>query len=399
MKFLKLSYTNAARLMTCVVSLAPFSARSQDLSAIAQSDPGSGWTLLLEWTAEIGTPYEMRVAPDVLGPWSPLLEEPIVADSNEMSIEVDPTSDRRFFRVRVADDTPNPTSREFERIPSGTTLIGSPEDELGHTPEEAQFEATFTNDFFVQTTETTNEEFVNVIHWALGEGLIAFDTNEGQLANVEGRIEFLTKFSATSALSWDGAEVAIAPGAERLPAVNVTWYGAMAYCHCLSLREELISPIDFANWSMALDQPGYRLPTEAEWEHACRAGTTTAFHTGDAPESLEEAEWFAWNSDGRLHEGAQKAPNPWGLFDISGNAMEWVWDVYEDYPTESVTDPSGPDPETQVLRRLRRVVRGGNFFSSEGRLRVARRQGFRPDDGEEEISFRIARTAIAPANE
>ena len=109
--------------------------------------------------------------------------------------------------------------------------------------------------------------------------------------------------------------------ADDLPVENVAWIDALAFCQKLSEKE----------------QKRYRLPTEAEWEYACRAGTTTAFYSGDTEVELSAAGRYSGNSGGQTHPVGQKKPNAWGLFDMHGNVMQWCSDLYSDYPATGET--------------------------------------------------------------
>lgn len=107
---------------------------------------------------------------------------------------------------------------------------------------------------------------------------------------------------------------------DDLPVENVSWDDVIEFCKKLSQKEA----------------KKYRLPTEAEWEYACRAGTEMRFSTGDDEEELKKAGWFNGNSDKKTHPVGQKAPNAWGLYDMHGNVMEWCRDVYKDYPDSRI---------------------------------------------------------------
>ena len=204
-----------------------------------------------------------------------------------------------------------------------------------------------------------------------------------------------------------------APGGEnsaKLPVESVSWYDAIVFCNKLSIIEGLApvyikngktNPAEWgevpnnsnhpdiikwekveANWNAN----GYRLPTEAEWEYACRAGTTTSFNTGAAISN--DTGWYTDNSGKRTHEVAQKQPNKWGLYDMHGNVYEWCWDWYDEnyYKTSPSKDPTGPDSGT------RRVVRGGSWDNDQNVLRSAYRDNGNPLDRNKFIGFRVVRT-------
>jgi formylglycine-generating enzyme required for sulfatase activity len=126
-----------------------------------------------------------------------------------------------------------------------------------------------------------------------------------------------------------------------------------------------------------------RVPTEAEWEHACRAGTRTTYYTGDLDADLDRAGWYGANSGGKTHPVGEKAQNAWGVHDMHGNVWEWCADWYEDYGAESATDPQGPT-EGQG-----RVLRGGSWGYDPGLCRSARRNGINPDNRNNFIGFRV----------
>jgi len=148
----------------------------------------------------------------------------------------------------------------------------------------------------------------------------------------------------------------------RNPVEQVRWSDAVRFCNARSRREGLEPCYDLETWQCNFEASGYRLPTEAEWEYACRAGTGTAYFFGNDSSKLADYAWFEKNSGGHPQPVGRKRPNPWGLYDMCGNVWQWCNDFYKvDYYQEAPQEnPRGPgDGETKV-------VRGGAWrFSAE----------------------------------
>jgi formylglycine-generating enzyme required for sulfatase activity len=182
---------------------------------------------------------------------------------------------------------------------------------------------------------------------------------------------------------------------DRLPVESVSWLDAVEYCNTLSTSERLPrfyrvrgQGVEVPDW----DAPGYRLPTEAEWEYACRAGTASRYSHGDDERGLDEHAWYDMNAGGRTHPVGSKQANPWGFHDMHGNVWEWCWDIYakDFYRRSPLVDPRGPDSGTW------RVLRGGSWLSTGDSCRSAFRSGTAPGDGDIYIGFRAARRAPEP---
>jgi len=149
---------------------------------------------------------------------------------------------------------------------------------------------------------------------------------------------------------------------DKNPVEQVRWSDAVKFCNKRSESDGLQPCYDLKTWKCNFEANGYRLPTEAEWEYACRAGTTTAYFFGETPAKLGDYSWFSKNAGGHPRPAGQKQPNPWGLYDICGNVWEWCNDFYKvDYYQESPrADPRGPNEGKT------KVVRGGAWrFSAE----------------------------------
>jgi formylglycine-generating enzyme required for sulfatase activity len=154
------------------------------------------------------------------------------------------------------------------------------------------------------------------------------------------------------------------------PVENVSWNDAQNFIKRLNEKEKTHK---------------FRLPTEAEWEYACRAGTNTEFSYGDDVNKLDKYAWHYDNSERKTHPVGQKEPNLWGIYDMHGNVYEWCQDWYGDYASNSVVDPKGPDNEKG------RVLRGGSWRSFARIIRSARRHWDRSDRRTSFIGFRVAR--------
>jgi len=167
------------------------------------------------------------------------------------------------------------------------------------------------------------------------------------------------------------------------PVDNVSWRDVTAFCNLLSrLPEEKTAG------------RVYRLPTEAEWEYACRAGTQTHFNCGDDPEAFAKAAWFKQNSQNQTHPVGTKAPNAWGLHDMHGNIWEWCQDWYGNYPNSRVKNPQGPSSGSK------RVLRGGAFGSSPVVCRSESRHRFPPEAATDfiGIGFRVIISSASSSN-
>jgi len=140
---------------------------------------------------------------------------------------------------------------------------------------------------------------------------------------------------------------------KKNPVEQVRWSDAVKYCNARSRLEGFQPCYDLETWKCDFNADGYRLPTEAEWEYACRAGTKTSYSSGDDERKLRNFAWYKGNSGRRPRPVGQKLPNPWGIHDMHGNVWEWCNDFYQvDYYQESPKkNPKGPETgETKVLR-------------------------------------------------
>lgn len=163
---------------------------------------------------------------------------------------------------------------------------------------------------------------------------------------------------------------------DEVPVEGVSWWDAVRFCNALSLQEKLApayrldADVESIEWDASAE--GYRLPTEAEWEHACRAGTTGARYG-----QLDEIAWYRDNSCERIHEVGGKRPNAWGLYDMLGNVWEWCWDVYD----------------AEVYGTYR-VLRGGGWFDEHWSCRASVRRRSHPTLRIDDVGFRIARFLV-----
>jgi formylglycine-generating enzyme required for sulfatase activity len=166
----------------------------------------------------------------------------------------------------------------------------------------------------------------------------------------------------------------------RKPVERVRWRDAKRFCNERSLLEGLTPCYNekTPDWDCNYSASGYRLPTEAEWEYACRAGTDSPYDFG-TPDKLRQYAWFGENSDQKTHQVGQKRPNPLGLYDLYGNVSEWCEDVYSPtyYRESPATDPHGP---ASPGKDVKRVIRGGSWKSSPDQCRATFRQGERTGD-------------------
>jgi len=181
---------------------------------------------------------------------------------------------------------------------------------------------------------------------------------------------------------------------DRLPANYVDWFDAVKFCNALSEQQGLQPCYRIEGKRVEWDREanGYRLPTEAEWEYAVRAGTTTWWFCGNWSYKLKRYAWFDKNAGGRIHPVGEKEPNPWGLYDLAGNVYEWCWDWHQTYSAEACADPVGPPAGDY------RVRRGGAYWDDALYLRSAIRACNVPEFRDTGVGFRCVRTLGAPAS-
>ncbi|MBL8813051.1 MAG: formylglycine-generating enzyme family protein [Planctomycetaceae bacterium] len=227
---------------------------------------------------------------------------------------------------------------ELVLIPAGTFVMGSPKSDSLRGDNETEHQVTLSNPFYMGRTEVTQRQWKEVMGTEPWKGVI------------RERVD------------------------DDYPALHVSWSDAVEFCKQLS----------------EIEGREYRLPTEAEWEYACRGGTRTAFSFGDDEAELSKYAWF--DNDSRygvinnVHRVSQKLPNPFGLHDMHGNASEWCSDWFGDYGPSPVIDPTGPDAGEY------RVLRGGCFGDEPPWLRSAERHGSPPDKRYEFNGFRVSST-------
>lgn len=258
--------------------------------------------------------------------------------------------------------------------------------------DETPHQVTLTNRFNMASTEVTNGQYVAALQWAYDNGQISF--SYPIVSDADGRPEFLFNLDI-SGYKIRFHEGRFSTSRPDLPVIGVSWYGAAAYCDWLSLQEGLPAAYGPYNYICNDRNPyaalGYRLPTEAEWEFACRAGTTTHFNTGDCLDAGSEANYNGNNpyTDcpigtylDRTEDVGSYPANQWGLFDMHGNVWEWCNDLYASYDGDE-TDPVGDFFYPQG------VLRGGSWSqvsyacrsalrASENLSGLSTSYGFRP---------------------
>jgi formylglycine-generating enzyme required for sulfatase activity len=284
---------------------------------------------------------------------------PAAAATKLVETQVPPPIEPTPASAEPAKAVTNSVGMNLVLIPAGSFLMGSPDsDQDAQGNEKPQHPVRITRPFYLGVTEVTQEQYEAVI----GRNPSWFSASGGGKDSVAGQ---------------DTGEH---------PVENVSWNDAIEFCNKLSAREGLKRY--YSSGGVVLpDGDGYRLPTEAEWEYACRAGSESRYSYGDDPAKLGEHAWFDANADGKTHPVRQKSVNLWGLYDMHGNVWEWCWDGYQgDYYNAS---PAADHPGQS--RAADRVHRGGGWFSLPRFCRSAHRIRSSPGYRFDYLGLRVAR--------
>ena len=187
----------------------------------------------------------------------------------------------------------------------------------------------------------------------------------------------------------------------KRPVECVTWYDTIEFCNILSektglesvytitgIERNFLDQIETATVTADWDKNGFRLPTEAEWEYACRAGTTTHWSFGNTSSGIGSYVWYDYNSGNKTHQVGMKTANAWGLYDMHGNVWERCWDWFDYYTGEAKNDPTGPD-EPNMDYGIYRVIRGGGWDSGALSTRSAYRYELNPSLRSWATGFRV----------
>ena len=307
----------------------------------AQAPPTLGLRLFagVNITGTVGSVYVVQSSADVsnTNSWTSIAFVQLPLTNYLFVDTTGPVGGNKFYRAILQDA---PSNMVF--IAANTFKLGSPTNEAGRSPDEGpQTVVSITHGFWMGKYEVTQSEYLALI----------------------------------------GSNPSGLPGDLTRPVESVSWLDATNYCAKLTQQELAAGRIPAGSY--------YRLPTEAEWEYAARAGTSTRFSYGDDPAltGLSSNAWYAGNSGATTHPVGQKAPNLWGLYDMEGNVWEWCQDWYGQYTGGFAIDPQGPDSSPLGVK----VIRGGAWDAFESDCRSARRltEGVSPFIKDFIIGFRV----------
>jgi formylglycine-generating enzyme required for sulfatase activity len=291
----------------------------------------------------------LRTSAVVFGTSGALLSQSVMAATP--SLKVDGADAASEAEMKPYTDVLENTQVQFEMvpIPGGKFTMGSPDDEAGRGDDEGPQHEVEISPFWMGKHEVTWDEYEIF--------MFQLDIAQRKLTNAD-TTPLETAADALLRPTKPYTDMTFGMGKEKFPAICMTQFAAKKYCQWLSAKTGRF----------------YRLPTEAEWEYACRAGTKTAYSFGDDASKLGDYAWFYENSDEAYHPVGQKKPNPWGLFDIHGNVSEWcadgyVADYYASQAGKLTKDPFNVPTEVEPC-----TVRGGSWDDDPDKLRSAARR-------------------------
>ena len=245
---------------------------------------------------------------------------------------------------------------EMVPIPGGEFLMGSPDIEKDRKPDEGPQHRVKISPFWMGKYEVTWDQYLLFMYPDDEKKLRENHPVEAGVSEVSDAVTRPSKPYVDMSFGMGKS----ASGKKGFPAIAMTQHAANKFCHWLSAKTGHF----------------YRLPTEAEWEYACRAGTTTAYFFGDDPKQLADYGWFFDNSDSKYQEIGKKKPNPWGLYDMYGNVTEWVLDQYDaDFYKTQAAAGTVTDPWNRATQPYPHSARGGSWDDDPPMLRSAARRG------------------------
>ena len=278
---------------------------------------------------------------------------------------------------------------EMVTIPEGAFRMGS--DSRWADVDEVPVHTVHIDSFAISAHEMTNSQTRDILQWAFDHGLI--EISDSLIQNSVGAAHTLIN-PADSKLMFESSRFVVVEEWKDRPCTGITWFGAQAICNFLSVLMGLEQCIDWDDWTCDFTRNGFRLPTEAEWEFACRAGTESDVYTGDIihpgfdpiDPNLDEIGWYYGNLDYRAHDIGLKMPNDFGLYDMIGNVWEWCYDLYgrQYYRRSPLNNPRGPG------NGIERVKRGGSCFDIARSCRSSFRSLSDPSYSYGNLGFRPA---------